>query len=102
MGNAYLKVAGSSLLNYYRSADDVEKSIVSHSVTAGALALVPLPGYSEAACLLVQMGMYKSGEFHGQRSLAGYSPLGRKESDTTEATEHTDQQKHITGNVLRE
>ena len=59
MGNAYLKVAGSSLLNYYRSADDVEKSIVSHSVTAGALALVPLPGYSEAACLLVQMGMYK-------------------------------------------
>ena len=25
---------------------------------------------------------------HGQRSLAGYSPQGRKESDTTEATEH--------------
>ena len=24
------------------------------------------------------------GEFHGQRSLAGYSPLGHKESDTTE------------------
>ena len=24
------------------------------------------------------------GEFHGQRSLAGYSPWGRKESDTTE------------------
>ena len=23
-------------------------------------------------------------EFHGQRSLAGYSPLGRRESDTTE------------------
>ena len=29
------------------------------------------------------------GEFHGQRSLAGYSPWGRKELDTTEATEHT-------------
>ena len=29
------------------------------------------------------------GESHGQRSLAGYSPWGRKESDTTEATEHT-------------
>ena len=29
------------------------------------------------------------GEFHGQRSLAGYSPWGRKESDMTEATEHT-------------
>ena len=26
------------------------------------------------------------GESHGQRSLAGYSPWGRKESDTTEAT----------------
>ena len=24
------------------------------------------------------------GEFHGQRSLAGYSPWGRKESDTAE------------------
>ena len=27
------------------------------------------------------------GESHGQRSLAGCSPWGRKESDTTEATE---------------
>ena len=26
---------------------------------------------------------------HGQRSLAGYSPKGRKELDTTEATQHT-------------
>ena len=26
------------------------------------------------------------GEAHGQSSLAGYSPLGRKESDMTEAT----------------
>ena len=28
------------------------------------------------------------GESHGQRSLAGYSPRGHKESDTTEATTH--------------
>ena len=28
------------------------------------------------------------GESHGQRSLMGYSPSGRKESDTTEATQH--------------
>ena len=28
------------------------------------------------------------GEFHGQRSLAGYSPWGHKELDTAEATEH--------------
>ena len=26
------------------------------------------------------------GEFHGQRSLAGYSPWGHKESDMTEET----------------
>ena len=29
------------------------------------------------------------GKSHGQRSLAGYSPWGHKESDTTEATSHT-------------
>ena len=29
------------------------------------------------------------GESHGQRSLAGYSPWGHKESDTTEATSRT-------------
>jgi len=29
------------------------------------------------------------GESHGQRSLAGHSPWGRKESDMTEETEHT-------------
>ena len=28
------------------------------------------------------------GEFHGQRSLVGYSPFGHKESDMTEATWH--------------
>ena len=28
-------------------------------------------------------------ESHGQRGLVGYSPVGHKESDTTEVTEHT-------------
>ena len=28
--------------------------------------------------------VFLPGEFHGQRSLAGYRPWGRKESDTTE------------------
>ena len=28
--------------------------------------------------------VFLPGEFHGQRSLVGYSPWGRKESDTTE------------------
>jgi len=30
--------------------------------------------------------VFLPGEFHGQRSLTGYSPWGCKESDTTEAT----------------
>ena len=32
--------------------------------------------------------VFLSGEFHGQRSLVGYSLWGHKESDTTEVTEH--------------
>ena len=31
--------------------------------------------------------VFLPGEFHGQRSLAGYSPWGHKELDTTEVTE---------------
>ena len=30
-----------------------------------------------------------AGESYGQRSLVGYTPQCRKESDTTEATQHT-------------
>ena len=33
--------------------------------------------------------LFLSGEFHGQRSLAGYTPWGNKESDTTERLTHT-------------
>ena len=32
--------------------------------------------------------VFLPGESHGQSSLVGYSPQGRKESDTTEATSH--------------
>ena len=32
--------------------------------------------------------VFLSGESHGQMSLEGYSPWGRKESDTTEGTYH--------------
>ena len=37
--------------------------------------------------------VFLPGEAHGQRSMAGYSPWGHKESDTTEATEHTRTQR---------
>ena len=33
--------------------------------------------------------VFLPGEFHGQRSLMGYSPQGCKESDTMERTQHT-------------
>ena len=33
--------------------------------------------------------VFLPGEFHGQRSLAGESPWGRKESDLTERLTHT-------------
>ena len=35
------------------------------------------------------MAIHSSGESHGQRSLASYSPWGHTQSDTTEATWHT-------------
>ena len=33
--------------------------------------------------------VFLPGEFHGQRSLVGYSPWGHRESDTTEQLTHT-------------
>ena len=38
--------------------------------------------------------VFLSGAFHGQRSLAGYSPWGHKESDTTERLTHRDTHTH--------
>ena len=35
---------------------------------------------------VVPTPVFLPGEFHGQKSLAGYSPWGLKESDRTEAT----------------
>ena len=37
--------------------------------------------------------VFLPGKFRGQRSLAGYSPWGHKESDMTENTQHTTQAK---------
>ena len=38
--------------------------------------------------------VFLPGKSHRQRSLAGYSPWGCKESDMTEATEHTRMHMH--------
>ena len=41
-----------------------------------------------------------AGEFHGQRSLVGHSPWGRKESDTTEQQTHSTLSKQEIGTLL--
>ena len=44
--------------------------------------------------------MFLPGEFHGQRNLAGYSPWGHKESDTTEPLTHTHTRTHTHTHTL--
>ena len=39
--------------------------------------------------------VFLPGESHGQRRLVGYSRQGRKESDTTEETQHASVRAHI-------
>ena len=53
--------------------------------SAGDLGLIPGSGKSpgEGNGNSIQCS-FLPGEFHGQKSLAGYSPWGRKQSDTTE------------------
>ena len=48
--------------------------------------------------------VFLPGKFHGQRSLAGYSPWGRKESDMTERAQDLGLQAQETGSqvILRE
>ena len=41
------------------------------------------------------------GEFHEQRSLAGYSPRGRKKLDTTERLTHTHTHTHTRANNVK-
>ena len=50
--------------------------------------LIPGSGRSLGEGLGKPTSVFLPGESHGQRSLAGCSPSGHKESDTTEATYH--------------
>ena len=40
------------------------------------------------------------GEFHGQRSLVGYSPRGRKKSDMTKRVTHTRESAFLSGSFF--
>ena len=44
--------------------------------------------------------VFLPGESHGQRSRAGYSPWGRKELDTTEATQHARTHNCLTSKLI--
>ena len=39
--------------------------------------------------------VFLPGEYHGQRTLVGYSPWGHKESDTTEQLTHTQSRRQF-------
>ena len=45
--------------------------------------------------------VFLPGESHGPRSLAGYSPWGGKELDTTEVTEYTHNYKKVRNDTIR-
>ena len=50
------------------------------------MGLIPWSGRSPGGGHGKTTPVFLPGEYHGQRSLAGYSPQGRKQPDTTEAT----------------
>ena len=51
---------------------------------SGFLGLIPRLGRFPWRREWLPSPVFLPGEFHGQRSLVGYSPWGRKESDTTD------------------
>ena len=61
---------------------------------------IPWWGRSPGGQLWQPTLLFFSGESRGQRSLMGYSPLGRKELDMTEATEHAHMYKESTSHVI--
>ena len=52
--------------------------------SAGDLGLIPGSGKSSGVGKWQPTPVLLPGKFHGRRSVVGYSPRGRKESDTTE------------------
>ena len=64
---------------------------------AGDLGLIPGLGRSPGEREWLPTSVFLPGEFHRQRSLAGYSPPGHKESDITERlTLHTTKDFEVT------
>ena len=59
------------------------------SCNAGDQGAIPWSERSSGERQQQSTPVFLPGEFHGQRSLAGYSPWGCKELDTTEGLTHT-------------
>ena len=65
--------------------DSVVKTLPASAEAAGDWGSIPASGIPlEKEMATHSSILFLLGEFHGQRSLAGYSPWGNKESDTTE------------------
>ena len=62
--------------------------------SAGNLGMMPGWGRSPGGRAWLPTPVFLPGEFHGQRSLAGFNPWGHKESDTTEVT-NTQMSAHL-------
>ena len=62
------------------------KNLLANAGDARDAGLIPASGRSPEGGNGNMNPVFMPGEFHGQRSLAGYSPWGCKELDTTEYT----------------
>ena len=62
------------------------KNLPANTGDAGDLSSIPGSGRSPGGGNGNPAPVFVPRKFHGQRSLEGYSPWGRKESDTTENT----------------
>ena len=63
--------------------------VKNQSANAGDVGSIPGSGRSPGSRKWQPSPVFLPGKFHGQRSLVGYSPWGRKESDMTEELTHT-------------
>ena len=70
----------------------VVKNLPVNAEDTGYVGLIPGSGRSPGGRNGNPLPVFVPGESHGQRSLAGCRPQCHKESDTTEATEHTHMQ----------
>ena len=78
-------------VNYGLSSFPVASVVKNLPANAGDKSLIPRSGRPSGEGN--DNPVFLPGEFHGQRSLAGYCPWGCKESDMTEQLTHTHTQE---------